>query len=351
MDAPVWEAAKALPEPVGNCIVTMGDEDWSPIGGEVAPADWMTTKEWLARGNTLIVVTSAPGDLPRVLREDLTPWAATDNAAKSTPFLGSSSVDNRAETAAAPVKGGGAMTVESKGPRWNAPQSPATGAGASGKAPAPSERDKDPSRWQLASDARGGVLYRIPVGRGAAYFLLDDYAWTNAGLDQGDNARALADTLNRSVRGGVLAFDEYRHGHGRAESFLAFLMNLPGYSAVAWLGIIWALLYAYGRNVRLKPVEPFVQRERRTAQEYIDAVAQLYERARAAPLVVEAVARRLRQVSRSPADPPPAVGALLQDAETYIRAGERPAPPNAAIRLVRELVQLRKKIYGTRTVS
>ncbi len=46
----------------------------------------------------------------------------------------------------------------------------------------------------------------------------------------------------------------------------------------------------------------YVERERRTAQEYIDAVAQLYERARAAPLVVEAVARRLRQLARSAAE-------------------------------------------------
>jgi hypothetical protein len=180
--------------------------------------------------------------------------------------------------------------------------------------------------------------------------LLDDFAWTNAGLDHGENARVLAEILGRELRGGVLAMDEYRHGHGRPESFLAYLLNLPGSSALLWLGAIWALLYAYGRNVRLKPVEPYVQRERRTAQEFIDAVAQLYERARAAPLVVEAVARRLRQVARSSADSWSAVDALVSRAEAYVKAEERPPAPTAATKLVRELIQLRKRLYGTRTV-
>ena len=97
--------------------------------------------------------------------------------------------------------------------------------------------------------------------------------------------------------------------------------------------------------------KPYEERERRTAQEYIDAVAQLYERARAAPLVVEAVARRLRQVSRSSAEHPASVEALLRRAEDYAQAEERPASPTAAIHLVNELIQLRKRIYGTRTVS
>jgi hypothetical protein len=186
---------------------------------------------------------------------------------------------------------------------------------------------------------------------GAIYVLLDEFAWTNGGFDQGDNARVLAEILGREVRGGVLAFDEYRHGHGRSESFLVFLMNLPGSSATFWLGVTWLLLYYYGRNVRLKPVEAYVQHERRTAQEYIDAVAQLYERARAAPLVVEAVARRLRQLSRSAAQSPPAVDALLEAAQDYVKKEDRPAAPREAINLVEQLIQIRKKIYGTRAAS
>jgi hypothetical protein len=162
----------------------------------------------------------------------------------------------------------------------------------------------------------------------------------------------LAELLGREIRGGAFVLDEHRHGHGRVESFLTYFSNMPGSTAVMWLGGIWALLYFYGRNVRKKPVEAYVERQRRTAQEYIDAVAQLYERARAAPLVVEAVARRLRQVARSSAERPASVdSALLRRADVYTQSAERPASPTAAIHLVRELIQLRKRIYGTRTIS
>jgi hypothetical protein len=215
----------------------------------------------------------------------------------------------------------------------------------------PPEEVIDPAKCQLAGDRRGGVFFRIPVGQGALYVLLDEFAWTNAGLDHGDNARVLAGLLDREIRDGVLAFDEYRHGHGRMESFLTYFLNLPGSSPFLGCAAIWAVLYFYGRNVRLKPVEVFVDRQRRTAQEYVDAVAQLYERARAAPLVVEAVARRLRQVSRSSAERSPAVEALLKRAEIHSAAVERPSSPVASIHLVRDLIQLRKQIYGTRTVS
>ncbi len=358
LEVPIWEASQGLRESAGNCVLTMGDGSWSPVGEDLEPAGWQSTRDWLSRGNTLIVVTTAPDALPRSLRQDLIPSTLREAAAESTSLaaesaslIGQRAVDSRPETTQAPVTTGGILTVDMKGPRWITAPTPAPGPVASRATPPPVAQDTDPTPWQLAGDQRGGVLYRIPVGHGTVYVLLDDFAWTNTGLDHGDNARVLAQLLGREIRGGVLALDEYRHGHGRAESFLTYLLNLPGSSALIWLAAIWAMLYLYGRNVRLKPVEAYVERERRTAQEYIDAVAQLYERARAAPLVVEAVARRLRQLSRSRAEHSPAVAELLQRAEDYTKAEERPASPTAAIHLVQQLIQLRKRIYGTRTVS
>ncbi len=345
LEVPIWEAAQALPGRSGHCVLTMGNDPWSPTGEDLQPEDWQRIRGWLADGNTLIIVTSAPQSLPRALRRDLIPATLVETTAakpRSAPgsFPSWESVDSRPETTQAPVTSGGILTVAAKGPRWSV----------AATKPAPA-RDHDPARWQLAGDGRGGVFFRIPVGHGAVCILLDDFAWTNTGFDHGDNARVLAELLGREIRGGALAMDEYRHGHGRAESFLTYIGNLPGSSAFLWLAALWVLLVFYGRNVRLKPVEAYRERERRTAQESIDAVAQLYERARAAPLVVDAVARRLRQVSRSSAEHPPAVDALLQTAEDYVRTGERPAAPAAALDLVRKLVQLRKRIYGTRTVS
>jgi hypothetical protein len=357
LEVPIWEAAQSLQEPAVHCILTMGNDSWTPTGGDLEPEDWRRTRAWLSEGNTLIVVTTAPQSLPRALRQDVISSNLRETSAAGprplpSSFLGREAVESRPETSQAPVTSGGVLTVATNGPRWSVASAPGSGPVASASAPKPSPaRDNDPAHWQLAGDPRGGVLFRIPVGHGAVYVLLDDFAWTNTGFDHGDNARVLAELLGRAVRGGALAMDEYRHGHGRAESFLTYVVNLPGSSAFLWLAAIWVLLDFSGRNVRLKPVERYVERERRTAQEYIDAVAQLYERARAAPLVVDAVARRLRQVSRSSAERPPAVDAMLQTAEDYTHSAERPASPVAAIDLVRELVQLRKRIYGTRTVS
>jgi hypothetical protein len=317
----------------------MGADSWSPTGEALEPASWGVLSEWVARGNALIVVTSSPLALAKEIGQNAT-VSTTERIDNRNPLFGQPSVESRPETTEAAVRTGASLVVESNGPRWTITNNAAKSANPS-----------DASLWQLAADQRGGVLFRIPVRDGAIYVLLDEFAWTNTGFDQGDNARVLAEILGHERKGGVLAFDEYRHGHGRAESIVVFLFKLPGSTATFWLGATWLLLYYYGTNVRLKPVEAYVQHERRTAQEYIDAVAQLYERARAAPLVVEAVARRLRQLSRSAAQAPPAVDAILEAAQDYVKKEDRPAAPREAINLVEQLIQIRKKIYGTRAAS
>jgi hypothetical protein len=351
LEVPAWEDASPLRESAGNCVLTMGNGAWSPTGSDLEPASWQKTREWLGRGNTLFIVTRAPRSLPAPLRRDLLPSDLGEISAERATGLGQDDVDSRPETSQAELTSGEALTVEANGPRWNIPTVAGPKAGASGKAPSEPAAEADRSRWRLAGDPRGGVLFRIPSGRGAVYVLLDEFAWTNAGFDHGDNARVLAELVRQEIRGGVFAFDEYRHGHGRTESFVTYIANLPGSSAFLWLTAIWALLYLYARNVRLKPVEAYREKERRTAQEYIDAVAQLYERAQAAPLVVEAVARRLRQLSRASAEHPPSVDTLLHRAQASIAAGDRPSVPTAAIALVKDIIQLRKRIYGTRTFS
>ncbi len=334
LEEPVWDVSQAVSSPSGNCLVSMGNGSWSPAGQGLDRAEWQSVRDWLSLGNALVIATSAPKDLPpAILREFQIPETDKDVSISLSDLTGGS-VPDRPATSTAPVADGDTLTVESDGPRWNPRSSP----------------NKALARWQVAADSQGGVLFRRPIGQGAVYLLLDDYAWTNAGLDQGDNARVLARILDREIHGGVLAFDEYRHGHGRTESFLTFLLSLPGSTDFLWLAFLWTLLYFYGRGVRLRPVEVYRERERRTAQEHIDAVAQLYERARAAPLVVQAVARRLRQFSRSAPESPHSLEDALLAADDYVQSEDRPASPTIAIRLVTDLLDLRKRIYGTRTL-
>ncbi|WP_165075807.1 DUF4350 domain-containing protein [Paludisphaera rhizosphaerae] len=343
LDVPTIEAFEGSPSPSGNVVITMGDGSWSPSDEEMEADAWLPIRAWLERGNTLIIVTSDPDELPKPVRNNLLAGklrvidpADSSKRPISAALRGEGLVDNRPETVEAPTVGDGSLTVEAKGPRWAA-KSTADEAVESG--------------WRLAGDAKGGVLYRIPVGRGSCYILLDAFAWTNAGLDAGENAQVLASILDREIDEGTVAIDEYRHGHGRAESFLTYLVGLPGAPAFLWLALAWALLYYYGRNVRLRPAERYELQERRTAQEYIDAVAQIHERARAAPIAVEAVAARLRQLVRSSSGGDPAAEALLKEADAYVESGRRPSSPHEAVRLVTRLVQLRKRLYGTRTVS
>jgi hypothetical protein len=356
LEVPLAEATRTLSAPTGNVLLTMGDGPWSPSGVDLPSDDLRAIRAWLERGNALIVVTRKLESIPVELRDEHPARAIktdkTDHPGESAvaSLLPAESVESRPETIVVPVSGGGSLTVEDRGARWK-PSAPGAGTAPLTSAPGSSAPETEAARWQLAGDPQGGVLFRVPVGRGACYVLLDAYAWTNAGLDAGENARALAGILGREIRGGTLAIDEYRHGHGRAESFLTYLLELPGAPAFLRLALAWALLYCYARNVRLRPVERHAGQERRTAQEYIDAVAQLHERARAAPLAVEAVAGRLRQLSRSSIEPEAPIAVLLGEADAYVKAGDRPASPRDAIGLVARLVQLRKRFYGTRSVS
>jgi hypothetical protein len=75
-------------------------------------------------------------------------------------------------------------------------------------------------------------------------------------------------------------------------------------------------------------------------------MAQLYERARAAPLAVAAVARRLHHLAAQRAQMPSEVAKSLGEAEHYTVKNDRPAKPSEACQLVAELVRLRSRCYG-----
>ena len=63
LEVPIWEASQSLRSAAGNCVLTMGDGSWSPTGEDLEPVNWQSTRDWLSRGNTLIVVTTAPESL------------------------------------------------------------------------------------------------------------------------------------------------------------------------------------------------------------------------------------------------------------------------------------------------
>jgi hypothetical protein len=334
LEDPLWEAVQRPEFGQGNCFLTAGDGSFSPWGEELTGEEWAPIKGWIARGNALVIMTTKPLALPKSVLEDVlesTPevsLGATDRSKKKLndeeSFFQSAVPDNPPEVTVT-LTGGQSLTVRADGPRWS----------------------KRLDHGESAADSNGVVWFRKEVGEGAIYILLDDFAWTNTGFDHPGNAEALAAVLARELRGGVFGFDEYRHGHGRVESFSTFLLRLPGAGAFCLIAAVLVGVYFLGRNVRFGPPEPFIVTERRTAREYVEAAAFLNQRARAAPLAVESIVRRIRAISARRGHENPEMQELLRRGEHFVASGARPANPSEVCTLARKLIGLRKKLYGT----
>jgi Domain of unknown function (DUF4350) len=324
---PICESLRKLKEPSGNCVITAGNGPWSPWREEMEDEEWGAVRGWVRRGNALIVLTTEPDTLPSPIKNDLLGSNVKPTAVGvRLPFRWlEPAVPSEPEITTVQVPGDGQLEVAKEGERLS----------------------PTPEDWEIAGDDRGSVWNRIPVGEGAVYLIVDGFAWTNAGFDRPENAKALAAVLRRELRGGVLGFDEFRHGHGRVESLGTLLLGVPGAKPFIWIGLILLALYFYGRNVRFGPPEPYEHSERRTAREYIEAVAYLYQRARAAPLTVQAVERRFRQIARVRGHVTPEAESLEREIEEYVATESRPADPIDACELVSALVRMRKKLYGS----
>ncbi len=150
---PMWEASRSLRSVEGNCIVTMGNGPWLPTGETLDPASWVTTREWVARGNTLIVVTGEPGTLPSEMRKELIPPAIQESGSDFKVFE-KVFVNREVQTSRAPFIFGGALEIDPKGPRWTVPSPPAAGAGTGGCRKGLVERGERAERGKVA-DCRG----------------------------------------------------------------------------------------------------------------------------------------------------------------------------------------------------
>lgn len=336
LEDPLWEAVERAEFAQGNCFLTAGDRSFSPWGEELTDEEWRPIKRWIARGNALIVMTTNPSALPKSMIDDvLGPTAEIRSGASGPSKSGSkadeeisffqSSVPENPPVETVALTGGQSLTVRADGPRWS----------------------KKLDGGEFAADSSGVVWFRKEIGKGAISILLDDFAWTNAGFDHPGNADALAAVLAREVQGGVFGFDEYRHGHGRVESFSTFLLRLPGAGVFCLIAAVLMGAYFFGRNVRFGPPEPYVVSERRTVREYVEAAAFLNQRARAAPLALESIVRRIRALSLRRGHSTAEMQQLLGEGERFVASGARPANPSTVCTLARKLIALRKKLYGT----
>lgn len=315
-------AVPTLARDTGNCLFSSGNEPFPIADSADSASRWRALRTWVARGNSLFLVTAQPASLPpelfRYVLESAPPVAVSP--APRPPSQESSVV-----TEEIVVGTGGRLTINALGPRWS----------------------RVPGGWETAGDRRGSVYHRIGIGHGAVVIVLDDLALTNSGLDVGSNPDTIAALLDREVTGGVVVVDEARHGHGEADSYLGVLLSVPGARSVMVLCALLVMLFLYGRNVRFGRPEPYAPVERRSSSEYVEALAGLYERARAAPLMVEAVAHRLRTAARRRSRMSAALDRALERATEYRATAPRERVPREALRLMRELTRLRREVLGS----
>ena len=333
MRAPLWEIQQVLPG-TGHCVLTAGNRPWSRLGHEFTDDLWQPISLWIRSGNTLVVITSNVDSLPDPITKIFT--AIDGRVAEDespVPSFEPSKSEWRfslpQEPERVPTRWGGNLQVKSEGSRLK----------------------NIPTEWVIAGSENRCVLAGKTLDQGMIYLLLDDAAWSNESFDLADNAATLARLLHQHLLPvGVLGFDEYRHGHGRIESFISLFLSLPGAQSFSLMGLCLGLFWLWGNSRRLSPPDEFHEIERRTSQEYMESVAAMNQRARAAPLVVNSVLNRVQSLLQKRGVRgalEEAEQELLQRARSQIAAAERPVSPQKEIKLVTELLQLREDRYGT----
>ena len=140
----------------------------------------------------------------------------------------------------------------------------------------------------------GALLIDYPHGRGRVIVLCDPYIVSNGGIKLADNLQLALNALTRS--NGLIAFDEYHHGHSVSENALAvYFAGTPVLAIFAQFAfIVLAMVWTRGRRFG-RPL-PLPQVDRRSSLEFVASMAELQQRARALDLAIENIYTRTRRV-------------------------------------------------------
>lgn len=143
-----------------------------------------------------------------------------------------------------------------------------------------------------------GLLMVLDEGEGRVIGLSDPSLFSNGSLREGDHARLALNLMLAHLGNGELLIDEYHHGYGRATSVLAHLFSsralIPLLQAILVLLVLWA-----SKGRRFGPPRPLLQEERSCSLEHVRAMAQLYQRAKARVLALNAMVRWIEEEAKS----------------------------------------------------
>jgi hypothetical protein len=131
---------------------------------------------------------------------------------------------------------------------------------------------------------------RSAFGSGEVIWWASSDPFTNSGIREKDNVQLLLNSVGIQGRGPVY-WDEYFHQKGK--TVVDSILDSPlrwGFVQVALIGI--AMIFTYSR--RFGPERASIAESRAAPMEYVETLAALYNRARAAHIPVEVVYERFR---------------------------------------------------------
>ncbi len=313
---------------------------WQP--GDVTAAAWQQVLDWVGQGNRLLIsvdssnaVDDAPGD-------------SASKAAGSTWAQRLSSGRTAARSA-------GIATPVAVHPASLGVTEVAVGSGVFREA-------GDTLLVHLARADGTPVLVSWPHGQGRIFWSADANWLTNAQIGQADNLR-LALGLLTPGPDKQLAFDEYHHGFRAAQHWYEILRG-PLRSFALQLALALALLY-WAWGARFGAPRPVAAGLPRAAVEYVTSMGRLYRRARARPVVREALYRSLltelghltggvrgldhaEMARRAAAQARLPVGALLNLLDRLAPEGPPPDSDAKLLALAREAEAIQRRVRHAR---
>ena len=143
------------------------------------------------------------------------------------------------------------------------------------------------------------LLVDYPHGQGRILVLADPYIVSNGGVSLKDNLQLAMNVLGANLPAGsegLIAFDEYHHGHGATRN--ALVSYFSGTPVLPLLGqvILIILLVLWTQSRRFARPVPLAQVDRRSALEFVASMAELQQRAGAFDLALENIYSRTRRV-------------------------------------------------------
>lgn len=256
LDIPIkrWER-KLDYLPPETSVILLAEPELGPVKGELK-----ALKEWVRQGGTFILVASFPNAF-------LQPFDL--NVMPKLDFLSEKEI---AET-----------LVFQPGPYTRGIKTLRLG----------DHSELKPQRPEAVVHLRsesGALLVVLEEGKGRVIALSAPNLFGNESLREADHARLALNLLLSHRRKGILLVDEYHHGYGRAISVMSHLARSRAMQPLIQVGILLLVLWA-AKGRRFGLPRPVIQEERRSSLEYVKAMAQLSQRAKARVLALEALIR------------------------------------------------------------